>query len=177
VEYVPEHIDELIAKVLTDEASLQERAELQEWLSESSENKEYFEQMEGLMARAARIHDVEQFDTDAAWQKIQPRIFEETKVVQISKTRHVWMRIAAVLVLGLGVGLFIWNSPNATTGYETYAMNSVVNDTLPDGTRTTLNKQSKIVYTEDSKKKVRSSRNSWLWRVTCKSSTLVQLSM
>jgi ferric-dicitrate binding protein FerR (iron transport regulator) len=66
VEYVPEHIDELIAKVLTDEASLQERAELQEWLSESSENKEYFEQMEGLMARAARIHDVEQFDTDAA---------------------------------------------------------------------------------------------------------------
>lgn len=155
MDYVPEHIDELIAKVLTGEASHEEQMDLQQWLNESDENRQYFEQMQAILSRAAQIHEVQQFDTDAAWEKVQSQLFGAPTVVKMYSQHRIWWRIAAVFVLGIGIGLFIWNSPNGRTSYEAYAVNAVVNETLPDGTRTTLNKQSKVVYSEDSKKKIR----------------------
>ncbi len=157
----PEHIYDLIAKVLADEANSDDRKALAAWLAESEEHQQYLEQMSALYIKSEQLSTALRFDTDAAWEKVSKSIGvkkEETPVVQLKPKTNYFLRIAAVIVLALGVGFFIWNNQDTTPQYASQSLNEVVHDTLPDGTLASLNKQSKLTYEFDKKKNIRKAK-------------------
>jgi len=154
----PEHIDELIAKVLSSEATSDEKNTFNEWLNEHPDNQSYFNQFETIYHKSSELVETIQFDTDAAWKKVSIAINKEPKVVPItkpSKRFNVW-RIAAVVItlVGLGSALLLMQKDSAPQ-FAVRSGNQIVGDTLPDKTLATLNKGSELTYELDEKKKIR----------------------
>ena len=69
-EYLPE-IDDLIAKVLTDEATTTEQAEFKAWLKESPDNAQYFEELKHVWHDSAEAVSAIDVNTDVAWAKVK----------------------------------------------------------------------------------------------------------
>ncbi len=160
LEQFPEHIDDLIAKVLADEADTNDRHTLGAWLTESEVHQQYLKQMSALYIKSEQLSTALTFDTDAAWEKVSKSmgVKEETPVIQLKPKTNYFLRIAAVVVLALGVGFFIWNNQESAPQYASQSINEVLYDTLPDGTLASLNKQSKLTYEFDKKKNVRKAK-------------------
>jgi transmembrane sensor len=158
VESTLNHIDELIGKYLSHEASADESARVETWLGESEANRRYFNQFKMIFDRAVMIKDLPNFDTDAAWSKVRSKLRKkpEAKTVSLqpSGINLVW-RIAASVVLVLGVGFFAYRmlQPSAPDAMEVITEQKSEADTLPDGSGVFLNKETQLAYTFDKKKK------------------------
>jgi hypothetical protein len=104
-----EHIDEIIAKVICNEATRDEQQFLSDWIQESDDNAKYFRQMKSLMHPSDSSAVVLTFDTDAAWAKVQKQISSKQKVVSMlpnARTVLSW-RIAAVAIVIIGLGALV----------------------------------------------------------------------
>jgi ferric-dicitrate binding protein FerR (iron transport regulator) len=96
-------------------------------------------------------------DVDAAWLKIAKKIdLQEIRnkniPISVKSTRfrpgRFLFRAAAVVLLLAGIyGLFRWINKPAVL-IEMASSNSVVHDTLPDGSKVTLNLNSKLIFPE-----------------------------
>jgi transmembrane sensor len=152
-------IDELIGKHLAGESTAQENAMLQSWLQEKEANAKYFEQFQLIFERAAKVSDVHSFDTDAAWSKMKARLNQnseaKTIVLKPTSNQNLFWRIAASIVLIVGIGFFTyrWSQPGTSETLEVIANSKSASDTLPDGSGVYLNKETKLAYTFDQKKK------------------------
>lgn len=151
-------IDDLIGKVLSNEATADEVRVVESWRKESSENEKYFADLELIFAKASTNQVKIDFDTDTAWRKIKTKLTKKHKgkVVELYKTDWNPLRIAAGIVVVVTVGLFTWKSLyNPVQKLEFTAENKVVQDTLPDGSTAVLNKHSSIAYEYNPKEKTR----------------------
>ena len=153
-------IEELIGKYLAGEASREEGARVEAWRNESSANQKYFEQYQTIFNKAATIKTHQQFDTDAAWNSIQGKLLQKRSSANVVKMRgDAWiskhfLRIAASLVFIIAVGFFTYRLIFPERGQiQVASTNTIVTDTLPDGSNIVLNKQSKITYAFNSRKK------------------------
>lgn len=151
-------MDELIGKVLAGEATVQEQQELNAWLTSSTANQAYFNNLKVIFDKAASKDDKLEFDTDAAWNKVRDRI-NKGKVVSMQKRTErtsIWVRIAAGVAIFFGVIYFL-NNPigPATQQMAVVSTDSTRQDTLPDGTTAFLNKKSELAYSYDAKAKSR----------------------
>ena len=75
--FLPE-IDDLIAKVLTDEATTEDIEELSQWLDAAPENRQYFDDLKRLWSESASALTPEYsgsavVNTDAAWSSVKKR--------------------------------------------------------------------------------------------------------
>ncbi len=147
-EFLPE-IDELIAKVLTDEATTEDAAELNQWLKESPENQRYFDDLSRIWVGSAEAIEAEYTDSDvaqsvnidAAWGKVKGRI-HKPKPLTISWLSSNLLKIAAAVAF-LIVAVFYFK--NTTPPQYNYVADAkVVTDTLTDGSIITLNKKSTL---------------------------------
>ena len=143
-------IDDLIGKVLSNEATPEEVREVETWRNASEENENYFADLKLIFGRAASNQVKIDFDADEAWRKVQRRLVK-TKTID-------WrpLRIAAGIVLIAVAGIFAWRTFNKPT--ETIAVMSeakVVRQTLPDGTTAVLNKHSLIKFEYNPREKIR----------------------
>ncbi len=147
-EFLPE-IDELIAKVLTDEATTEDAAELNQWLKESPENQRYFDDLSRIWVGSAEAIEAEYTDSDvaqsvnidAAWGKVKGRI-HKPKPLTISWLSSNLLKIAAAVAF-LIVAVFYFK--NTTPPQYNYVADArVVTDTLIDGSIITLNKKSSL---------------------------------
>lgn len=152
--------DDLIGKVLAGEGSAQEAEEVLNWVSQSEENKLYYESLKTIFDKAASAEIQIQFDTDAAWNKVRKKIAEERgNVVPLYKNRSFFnqpLRIAAgiIILLGVAYAAYQWTAP----AFQTLALVSgqaTKTDTLPDGTTAFLNKRSELTYEFNPRKKIR----------------------
>lgn len=152
--------DDLIGKVLAGEGSAQEAEEVLNWVSQSEENKLYYESLKTIFDKAASAEIQIQFDTDAAWNKVRKKIAEERgHVVPLYKNRSFFnqpLRIAAgiIILLGVAYAAYQWTAP----AFQTLALVSgqaTKTDTLPDGTTAFLNKRSELTYEFNPRKKIR----------------------
>lgn len=152
-------IEELIGKHLAGEASQDESALVEAWRNENAANQKYFEQYQTIFNRAATVKVHEHFDTDAAWNKVKGKLHEKKSAklvnmrgdVSISKQ---FLRIAASLVFIIGIGFFAYRIAFPERDkIEVASTNTVVTDTLPDGSNIVLNKQSRIAYSFNPRKK------------------------
>ncbi len=148
-----------IAKYLVGEASPMEEEQLQKWRAESSENEAFFQDFKKTLELGQQHYQVDTakslgIDIDAEWNQFLKNISvkEGTKVVSLEKqveTSNVWLKIAASLILIIGVGFAInyFSGQPSLVHYQTAQNTQEV--TLPDGSIITLNKQSFLSYLED----------------------------
>jgi transmembrane sensor len=135
----------------TDETS---RASVEAWLDADSGNREYLDRLESLWAEAGKISPAPvAVDVDAAWlrmserisrhEKLQHRAEPEPGTIRMSPLRYA-LGAAAVILLLIGLyGIYKWTA--ASPGQlEFVSTGSVIHDTLPDGSRISLNGNSKL---------------------------------
>jgi ferric-dicitrate binding protein FerR (iron transport regulator) len=152
------HIDDLIGKYLSGETSVEEASLLDRWIAESERNRKYFNQFKMIFDRAANVKTIQNFNTDAAWSKLRSRLSQQPtgKVVQLKPFwENVYLRVAASVIVILGVGFFLYRSfdTSVTNTINVVADRKIETDTLPDGSAVTLNKQTQLAYSFDKKEK------------------------
>lgn len=152
--------DDLIGKVLAGEGSAQEAEEVLNWVSQSEENKLYYESLKTIFDKAASAGIQVQFDTDAAWNKVRKKIAEESNnVVPLYRNRSFFnqpLRIAAgiIILLGVAYAAYQWTTPAVQT-LALVSGQATKTDTLPDGSTAFLNKRSELTYEFNPRKKTR----------------------
>ena len=162
MEQINDHIDELIGKYLAGEAVSEEIAFIESWVNENEGNRKYFDQFKTIFQKAVEVTDYQTYDTDAAWAKMKQSLRGSQgksavlpPAAPTNSFRFNW-RIAAAVVMALGVGLFVYRV-SRTEGPSSVMVKSntgTVSDTLPDGSGVVLNKQTQLAYEFDQKKKV-----------------------
>lgn len=96
-------IDDLIAKVLTDEATAEEQATLRQQLADSPDLQQYFEQMQRLWTASETATEQLDVNTEAAWAQVQSRIHTPHKLLTISwlNTENIYRMAAAITLLAV----------------------------------------------------------------------------
>lgn len=148
------HIDDLIGKYLSHEASAEDRAFVEAWMAESETNKRYFQQLSIIFDRAATVTEVQHFDTDQAWEQVKARLNNKPKgkVVTLEPQTAQWktlLRIAASAIIVFGLGYFAYTifSPTQINKHQVATVEVTERDTLPDGSEVVLNKRTELAYT------------------------------
>lgn len=142
--------DDLLVKYLLEEASEAERTEVQQWVEQNADNKKYFEHFRLIWEHSKSLAAESTIDTNAAWQRFQHKVAtneQATKVIPLTGRLNTWVRIAAVLLVMLGAGLatYYYNVQNNAM-IALHSQNTILTQTLPDGSIVTLNKNSSISY-------------------------------
>jgi transmembrane sensor len=151
-----EDIDNLIGNLLAGEATPGEKAKVEEWVSQHDSNKAYFEQLKTIFEAASAKNIQLHVDESLAWQKVKAKIKQQKPATET----NYWtvLKIAAGIAwLGFLTFMFFQNrnnnNPNQTLLLKTEKL--TLQDTLLDGSKAFLNKNSNLVYSYNSKKKSR----------------------
>ncbi|GCC51235.1 DUF4974 domain-containing protein [Chryseotalea sanaruensis] len=143
-------IDDLIGKYIAGEATAQEKQQVEEWCTQSADNQKYFEQLQTIFKNATLIADNTHYDADFAWKKVKQKIQPN----QNKQTPWPYLRIAASVALIAISGFWAYQQFFSNTSRMTLASSAVVvKDSLPDGTKVVLNKQTEMSIAYDAKKK------------------------
>ncbi len=151
-------ITELIGKYLACETTKKEVSLLENWVLESTENKNIFNNYKQVWLLTQQ--QTEDIDVNFEWNNISSRLFTKEK---INKTNNLFLKIAAaVIVLIVSSYSVLYLSADR---YETLiADNSIVETTLADGSLITLNHNSKLEINNsfnEKKRKVKLSGNAF----------------
>jgi len=149
-------IDDLIGKVLAQEATPAEREQLNQWLKQSETNRVYYYQLKLLFDKASAAEVKMEFDADEAWQQVKSNVRGGKQISFNSFISSNITRIAATIVFATAASFAVyqWTKPVV----QTLAMKTERNiqqDTLPDGSIAVLNKNSKLDYKFSSRNKTR----------------------
>ncbi|WP_118975684.1 FecR domain-containing protein [Taibaiella koreensis] len=140
--------DELLTGYLYDEATPEERAQVEAWLAASWDNRHYLSQLAFLKRQSMGLSRAPSVDIEAEWQALQQRLAEDNvlPLPRRSGLRPLKLAaVAAVLAILLAVPLLLlWRKGDKPVILS--AGNRVVTDTLPDGSVITLNRFSVIQY-------------------------------
>ncbi|KAA2238648.1 DUF4974 domain-containing protein [Chitinophaga agrisoli] len=141
--------DELLAKYLLEEATMAEVEQVRVWLSGPAENQRYFNHFTLIWEQSRELAAHSTVDEAQAWLRLQDRIFAatEARVIRMRQRRRIVYAAAAVLLAAVAGGWWLTrDSSQATKQLALRADDSVVKDTLPDGSRVTLNKHTTLEY-------------------------------
>lgn len=152
-------IDNLIALKLSEQINQEQNIQLTEWLNHSEENQKYYNDIEKIW----NLSDIDSKfnpDVNIAWNKLQKELNlakNEAKVVSINKPKFSMYRVAAAIIVLLGLSVFLYNTMKSPAMIE-YATNA--NETkeiiLPDNSKVILNANSTLKYPEEFRGKTRS---------------------
>jgi transmembrane sensor len=159
-------IDDLIAKVLTDEATAEEQSSLRSQCAASPELQQYFEQMKRLWDASESATEQLDVNTDTAWAKVQSRIHAqdkpkakpEDKPLTISwlKPKNLYRMAATITILAVATFFMLQKKgPLSITPVETLveAHDTVLAKTLADNSMITLNKKSTLTTSFNDKER------------------------
>jgi transmembrane sensor len=155
-------IDDLIAKVLTKEATDTEQETLRSQLAESPDLQQYFEQMQKLWIASEAATEQLDVNTDKAWARVQSRIHAQDKpqhkqlTVSWLKPKNLLRMAAAITLLAVATFLIYQKKaplsiPMPQTIVE--ARDTVLAKTLADNSTITLNKNSKLTTVFNAKER------------------------
>ncbi|MEG2066731.1 MAG: FecR domain-containing protein [Tannerellaceae bacterium] len=151
--YTDQVIEELIARYLSDVATLEERDELTQWVGQSADNKVRYQQLRNIWQAAHPAFDPKTIDTGRALKSVTRRLSGRTVWYQSAWMLY-WQRVAAVLLLPLFLFsgyLYLENERKVMMAqtaiqeiFAPYGTRSKVN--LPDGSTVWLNAGSSLKY-------------------------------
>lgn len=156
------HIDQLITRYLTGEATREEMARLEKWMDESDANKKYFGDIRFVHDNAVASHKIVEFDVDKGWELFKQNRAQGKQVTIEKKSLGLpinnWLRVAAAIFVLIGVAYIIKSLVDP--GTERFEIAVVAEKTtkatkLSDSTEVFLNKNSKIEYSAGYGKKQR----------------------
>lgn len=146
-----ERYDALIRSYLDGQCSQDEALALLSWITESEENRNYFEAFKDVWSLTDFSLDEENIDVEAALESVNQKIEAaeaETKTVQMPWLRRNYKSvsgIAAAMIIALFIGFMVRNPFNSTV---TYAYNGENEATyiLPDGTLVNFDDESTLSH-------------------------------
>lgn len=156
-----DHIDEsLLVKYLAGEATEAETKQLEEWLQDD-ENRKEFDSLKSLWEETGEYIPLPEVDVDSAWANVEKRIelpveepivrrLDERKLGQKSSINW-FLRVAAVIIPLAVATLTVWqytvrNGKGEMLVWET--KDSAEHKILPDGSKVTLAANSHFEYPE-----------------------------
>ena len=141
-----------IAKYLSDNIGPEEREELFAWIKEQPDNKAIFENSLEVWETAGKAKKTLDVNTDAAWKKMNQRL-EKARTIEPTTTPirplpliRTWMKIAATIVLILGIGLWLFNKERTDLFNMPIVVQEKTTVELPDGSKVWLNNNTKLTY-------------------------------
>ena len=150
----------LITRFLEKRISEEETVELTNWINESYENREIFDQYNEIWQLSTTVLNESYFNSDAGWNSLHGKISENNKdrnnkLRLIPVNRIVVWKIAsaaAVLVAALFIGLFFQKNHNSTKN-QIVTIQSPRGEkskiVLADGTIVWLNSESQLTFSND----------------------------
>lgn len=145
------HIDYLIARNLSGEASAEERERLRLWRLESNEHEEYFDELKLIFDRAALLEADTQFDADAAWNKVVPLLHKSKTVNFRARPWAIWTSVAASIAILIGLWFSHLNNDTTIRSKQATTLAAAGTDKqalLPDSTKVEIESNSHITYAE-----------------------------
>lgn len=151
---------ELILRYLKNEASLQERENLEKWLQENEGNKALFQKVKTTWDSSGVLAQDLTLDKPQAWQAIQKKIAleqEKTSIPQIRSQAYFSWTVGIAACLALAVfAIYLFGNTDQETGMLTVKALDVKRMlVLSDCTQVVLNKNSSLVYPKEFKSKLR----------------------
>lgn len=142
--------DDLLVKHLVGETDANENDVVKNWLETDRANQKYYNDFKKIWDKSLDIAAHSTVDENAAWLRMQNRMHTEAKpvpVIQMKKASFGWMRIAASFLIISAIGYLAYTFlGNNVTQREVFATNTILTETLPDGTVVTLNKNSSLSF-------------------------------
>lgn len=142
-------MDVLLVKYLLQEATPLEQQQVEEWLSQSEANRKELEHLEFVWKESQKAGAESTVNEHAAWQRfVEKRNEVKTggRIISIAQPKR-WLQVAAAVIVivvgGWFAGIF-FNTGDSIELVQT--QQTVLADTLPDGSVVTLNKNSSIEY-------------------------------
>ncbi|WP_153799917.1 FecR domain-containing protein [Foetidibacter luteolus] len=151
-EHIHDMNDDLLVKYLLEEASADEQSLVKSWLAEGGDNPKYFEQLRRIWQESLKLAAESKVDENEAWQRFKAGLrqtAEEIPVVPMRPEKLGWLRVAAAVFVVIMAGMaayFYLGKGDAGQPVLVQSFNRVINDTLPDGSVVTLNKNSSLAY-------------------------------
>lgn len=151
-----QHIDDLLVKHITGEATTAEVQEVEKWLADDEANQHYFEHFKLIWEESVQLANTAQVDEQAAWERFQNRVhtgsFPTTKAKVWSMNAPL-LRAAAIagLIIGLAALTYVLfqNKPGKVLAMSNIRTTGLVkSDSLPDGSTVILNKNSQVSFPE-----------------------------
>lgn len=151
-----QHMDDLLVKHLTGEATEAEVLQVEQWLASDEANKHYFEHFKLIWEESVQLTNTTAVDEQLAWERFQNRVkhgsFAKPKA-RIWSLNSPLMRAAIITGLVIGIAALTFflfhNNPGQVIAMVTVQANNTVKaDSLPDGSVVTLNKHSQVSYPE-----------------------------
>jgi len=147
-------MDDLLVKYLLDEATRQERREVEVWVAEEAANRKYFENFKLIWNRSKYLAAHSEVDEEMAWIRFKDRVQEtEIQVIPLAANPFFkYLRIAAAVILVAGGSWFTYLIAVKNSFSKEISVHSGVKtlvETLPDGSVVTLNKNTTISYAEN----------------------------
>lgn len=153
---------ELISKIITTSATLQEQHEFEQWLNKSPENKEYFSEIKQYWESADHLYEEFTPDIIEAWQKVKTNtILQANAIRKINKINLlIPLSIAAsiLIIIGFGVKFNVFNLKTKLFEKTTvcyYANKSIEKVVLEDDTEVWLNRNSTLTLLKNFNDKYR----------------------
>lgn len=140
---------DLQVKYLLKEATAEEQAQVEKWLDENEENKILLAQLRHVWMESKKIEIEDVADTQAAWLRFKERInttpAHKIKTIPLSNSQR-WMKYAAGMMLIIGITYLAYYVAYIAPFASFHSGDIVMEYTLDDGTKVTLNKHSTIKY-------------------------------
>lgn len=132
------NIDIIIIKHLSNEASSEEEAILKQWLSDSANNQEEYNEMKELWSTVPSSASYTPIDVDNEWAKFKnENLSSKTKVISLWSSKA--FKYAAILIIALFAGSIYFNSSKTyTSGDHKLVVNLNDGSTITLNTHTTL---------------------------------------
>lgn len=151
-----QHIDDLLVKHLTGEATEADRREVQQWLAWDEQNRRYFDHFRLIWEESENLAANTEVDEEAAWERFQHRARQQaaTPPARVFPMNNPLMRAAAIAAIFIGIAVLTFylfhNNPGHVIELATIqAADSVKTNALPDGSEVVLNKQSQLSYPKE----------------------------
>lgn len=149
-----QHIDflDLIGKYLVNEASSEEVTSLEEWVEKDPENKNTFRELKQTWMLSNAEHVDQQINLNEEWAQLNSTIIDKEEYADFllnessSFNYNKFLKMAAIIIVFLTAGYFLFYLVNNPSTEQFVAGNSVEQSTLPDGTIVTLNHNSILKY-------------------------------
>ncbi len=145
-----------IIRIFTDEATIQEREAVQEWLRQSDNNKKLYKDLQEIWLTTGAKNNADQYEVDKAIQQFKNQISRPT--IRFDFRNLLKYAAILVLIIALPVMYFIGSRSTQENTFTTiscaYGDKSEV--TLPDGSVVWLNSGSTLSFNNNFKNKLRS---------------------
>jgi ferric-dicitrate binding protein FerR (iron transport regulator) len=153
-----QHIDDLLVKHLTGEATEAEQSEVQQWLTLDDANRRYYDHFKLIWEESVHLAANTQVDENVAWERFQ-QFREQTVQRKANKKVKAGIFIVmnpvlkAAVIVGIVVGIaaltyyLFQNKPGQVIAMTTIqATEAVKSNALPDGSQIVLNRHSLVSY-------------------------------